>query len=93
MLSECYLSQIFINLSLSDSNILTKVLKCISTNLWLQHGGYVHLFYTVHYYNATMLFFFYILQVQHKIIQLYTKGHDYLLQSEHSKMVKKKKKV
>lgn len=26
------------------------------------------------------------------VIQLYTKGHDYLLHSEHSKMVKKKKK-
>lgn len=93
MLSGCYLSQIFINLSLSDSNILTKVLKCISTNLWLQHGGYVHLFYTVHYYNATMLFFFTFYMCSTKllnVIQLYTKGHDYLLHSEHSKMVKTK---
>lgn len=98
MLSGCYLSHIFINLCLSDSNILTKVLKCISTNIWLQHGGYVHLFYAVHYYNATILgfFFFTFYKCSTKllnVIQLYTKGHDYLLHSEHSKMVKKKKRI
>lgn len=96
MLSGCYLSHIFINLCLSDSNILTKVLKCISTNIWLQHGGYVHLFYAVHYYNATILFFFFFTFYKCStkllnVIQLYTKGHDYLLHSEHSKMVKKNK--